>query len=123
VEIAVPIAIGVVVLLLLVVVLVGAASRGAARRKDVVDDPHVETLRYVVPPGQDPAALVAALERAGYTATAEPSPEGHELEVACTEGRDRHRARVRSVIEQAGRDQHDNPVEVPDVRFRDEQQA
>jgi hypothetical protein len=80
-----------------------------------------ETLRYRVPVGQDPVVVVAALHREGYDAVAEQVPEGYDVVVACPEGRDRHRARVRATIQHtdAGNVEGDT-YDVPPVAFADE---
>lgn len=59
-------------------------------------EPETHTLSYVVPDGQDPAILVAALAGAGFTARAEMRGGVERLVVACDEDQ---RDRVRSVIE------------------------
>lgn len=60
--------------------------------------PQTPTLEYAVPTGQDPTVIIAALEKAGYTATANPHHAHQRLLVACPEGVDRERERVREVI-------------------------
>ena len=61
-------------------------------------DPRVETLRYRVPDGQDPTVLISALEPEGYTADLDVEGAGRSLVIACPAGRDRERARVRSIL-------------------------
>jgi hypothetical protein len=79
------------------------------------------TLEYAVPTGQDPAVILAALERAGYTATVDPTHTHQIVLIACPWGVEPERASVRSVIESASvtAPQDGVPLEV-DVRFRDE---
>jgi hypothetical protein len=79
------------------------------------------TLEYAVPEGQDPAVVLAALERAGYTATVDPNGPHQVVLIACPAGVDRDRAHVRSVIESGSvtAPQDGVPMQV-DVRFRDE---
>jgi hypothetical protein len=122
VEIAVPIVIGIVLLLVVVVAVLATATRGINERKEVIEDPDVETLTYRMPPGQDPATVVAALQHEGFTANADPVSGGHDVVVACVEGRNAQRAQVRSIIAGTGSgDEAPSSVEVPPVRFADEQ--
>ena len=95
-----------------------------AKRQQVDRELHearTPTLEYSVPTGQDPAVILAALLRAGFTATVDPHHSQQVVLVACPDGLDRHRAQVRSII--AGADattlEDGGPVDV-DVRFRDE---
>jgi hypothetical protein len=106
--------------LVLYVVREQAAKR--IRVSEVLHDDHTPTLEYSVPTGQDPAVILAALERAGYTATADPNHGHQRVLVACPAGMDQQRSEVRSVIESASVTAMDDgvPLEV-DVRFRDEE--
>lgn len=84
-------------------------------------DPGVETLRYWVPDAQDPTVIIAALDRAGYQATLDDVRGDKHLAVACPAGRDRERARVRSVIEEADTTSIEGPQFNPGkVTFEDE---
>lgn len=67
-----------------------------ARAEAWLHDPETHTLSYVVPEGQDPAVLVAALAHAGFTARAELRGGVERLRVACDE---EDRDRVRDIIE------------------------
>jgi hypothetical protein len=119
-EIAVPIVVGLVLVLLLVVVALGAVSRQAGTRKAAVEDPDIETLRYAVPAGQDPAVLMTALTQAGHQATSEMSPTGHDLLIACPVGK---RDEIRSVIGNADTTSIEGPgprIETGPIRFADE---
>lgn len=62
-----------IILGLLVLVVAGAIvlSRRQDRAVAEADRPNVPTLRYQVPEGQDPVALVSALREEGYDAVAE----------------------------------------------------
>jgi hypothetical protein len=96
----------------------------AAKRIRVSEALHEErtpTLEYAVPTGQDPTVILAALEKAGYTATSDPNHAHQRVLVACPGGVDRQRDRVRSVIESASVTAIDDgvPLQV-NVRFRDE---
>lgn len=67
-----------VILLVVVLVLGGLAvtrfSRATVRHSDRLQDADRPTLSYVVPPGQDPAAVLAGLRSAGYDASADADP-------------------------------------------------
>lgn len=95
-----------------------------SKRQRVDEELHsdaVPTLEYAVPTGQDPTVILAALERAGYTATADPHHAHQRVLIACPEGLDRQRARVRSVIEAASvAPPHDGLPSEADVQFVDE---
>jgi hypothetical protein len=87
----------------------------------IVEDNRTPALQYVVPTGQDPAVILAELERGGYTATVDPSGAAQVVSIACPAGVERERARVRSLISAADVTTPNEgvPVDV-DVRFRDE---
>ena len=79
------------------------------------------TLEYVVPTGEDPVVVLAALERAGYTAGVDARGARQVVRVKCPEGTERCRQQVRAVIETAG--MGTPRIETrsrADVRFRDE---
>jgi hypothetical protein len=84
-------------------------------------DERTPTLEYIVPTGQDPVGIMAALERAGYTASVDPHHTHQHVLIACPGGIDRQRAQVRSLIASAGVTTPEDgvPVRVV-VRFRDE---
>jgi hypothetical protein len=76
-------------------------------------------LRYLVPPGQDPAVLLAALGNAGVQASEDIqfSPKGPTIVVA--EPADRER--VRAVLAETPQTSMDDPaVRHDEVRFMDE---
>ena len=75
-------------------------------------DAHTPKLEFSVPTGQDPALILAALERAGFTAGVDPHGVHQVVMVKCPEGADRARREVREVI---GASLH------TEVHFRDEQ--
>lgn len=64
-------------------------------------DPRTSTLEFSVPTGQDPVAILAALERAGYTAGVDPHGAHQVVLVKCPEGPGGERRTVRAVIESA----------------------
>jgi hypothetical protein len=98
---------GVVIVVIIALLLGGVllagrtGARGARRRREAVLDADVETLRYRVPNGQDPAMLLAALTHQGFAAVAEPVREGKDVVVSCPDGRERERDRVRTTIQDA----------------------
>jgi len=117
-----------IVTVLVLAVLLGVAAyvvrEHIARRErvdDVLLDPRTPTLDYEVPTGQDPAVLLGALEKEGYTATVDPHGAHQVVLVQCPGGLEAHREDVRSVIESANVTSVDDgiPLRV-DVRFRDE---
>ena len=96
----------------------------AARRREidqVLHDEGMPTLEYSVPTGQDPAVILAALERAGYIATVDPGITHEVVLVACPDGVARERDRVRALIESASITAPEDGVpQRLEVRFRDE---
>jgi hypothetical protein len=121
--------VGLVILLALVALLVvGAVAyvlrEHAAKREhvdEVLHDPRTPTLEYAVPTGQDPAVILAALHREGYTATVDTQAAHQIVLVKCPQGLEAQRERVRAAIESADVTTADDgiPLRV-DVRFRDE---
>jgi hypothetical protein len=105
------------------IVLYVLRQQGAEREQidERLLDEQTPTLEYDVPTGQDPAVLLAALQQAGYTASADPRPTHHVVMILCPEGVERERGNVRSVIESASVTRHEDgvPLQV-EVRFRDE---
>ena len=81
------------------------------RIENELHDTRTPTLEYSVPTGQDPVAILAVLERAGYTAGVDSHGTHQVVMVKCPEGPDRDRTKVRAVIESA---------HVGAVRVRDE---
>ena len=83
--------------------------------------PGTPTLEYVVPTGEDPVVVLAALERAGFTAGVDSRGAKQVVRVKVPDGVEHSRAKVRAVIEYAGA-----PAPAADwrthsnVRFRDE---
>jgi len=123
---AVAIVVGLVVLGVVWVLVSGAAARGSAKaaaRHDSPLDPGTETLRYQVPDPQDPVVLLTALEGAGYTAHLDESAGTKHLAITCPAGRERERARIRSVIGETDRLGLEGPRFKPgEVVFEDEQE-
>jgi hypothetical protein len=100
-------------------------QNGFLRRHGEVDrelhSNRVATLEYEVPVGQDPAVILAALQRAGYDATSDATHPRQTVLIACPGGIEGERERVRYVIESADVTTPDDGAPVPEaVRFRDE---
>ncbi|MBW8751735.1 MAG: hypothetical protein JF565_09975 [Propionibacteriales bacterium] len=111
----------VVVLALVVLYVVREQVRHRARVDEELHDERVPTLEYAVPTGQDPALILAALERDGYAATVDTQAAPQVVLIRCPAGLDRDRAHVRSVIASAqGTVQEGSPPVRTDVRFADE---
>jgi hypothetical protein len=93
----------VILLLVAVVVAVLVWTRRTVREHDevheAIDSPEVPSLRYQVPPGQDPAVVLAALRSAGYTATADDRGLGDKaLLITGPDGDEPDREAVREVL-------------------------
>ncbi|HEX2892556.1 MAG TPA: hypothetical protein VHO29_00960 [Marmoricola sp.] len=98
---------------------------GFLQRRERVDrelhSDRTPTLGYEVPVGQDPTVVLAALERAGYTATTDNTHPRQTVLIACPGGIEGERRRVREVIESAGVTTPDDGAPAPvEVRFLDE---
>jgi hypothetical protein len=114
----------VAVLVVVIPVVLVLAAIAVLRRRDQavkaeVFSPTTETLCYHVPEGQDPAAVLAALETEGYAATLSPAPAIHDVLIPCHSGADRERAHVRAVIAHASLNMEGAPGDHP-VVFADE---
>ena len=100
------------------------ASRWAAARSEVdahLAEPAVESLDYVVPEGQDPAVVVAALRENGVEAA--PDIGAKQLvHVACAPTNGAERERVRAIIASIHTSAIDAgvPFDAGAVRFEDE---
>jgi hypothetical protein len=95
-----------VVLVLIVLVLASMAVKRFARteveRSDRLRDSHRPTLRYLVPPGQDPALVLNALNQAGYEASpdSESGPSSPVVIVGAGNGGAVDREAVRATLVQ-----------------------
>ncbi|SFB79666.1 hypothetical protein SAMN04487968_101555 [Nocardioides terrae] len=112
------------VLVLVVLALVAMAAVRVLRRRDEAVkaeafSPNTDTLRYHVPEGQDPAAVIAALEVEGYRATLAPAPSIDDVLIPCRAGAERERAHVRAVIAHSALNMEGDPGDHP-VVFIDE---
>lgn len=80
----------IVIVTVLVVGMLRGWGKDVERAEAAMHDPGTRTIDYDVPPGRDPAALLAALKHAGYTAI-EENPG--RLVVACPQDGDDLRVR------------------------------
>jgi hypothetical protein len=115
------------VVVILVVVFFGIGgmrllSRQQAERRRDVGTGRVDALRYRVPVGQDPAAVIAALEQDGFaTVRDDAATHTQDLLILCPAGAERERAHVRAVIaHEAPIDMEGHPMPEHEVVFADE---
>ncbi len=89
----------VIIVLVLVALWLAARtlSRGHEATSRYLHQPEVETLRWVVPEGQDDNKFLAALNLEGFEAV----HEGNAVLVGCPDGTEEDRWRVRQIIEGA----------------------
>lgn len=94
----VPVILGLIVLVLAVIAL-KRFGRREVQRSDRLQNADRPTLRYEVPPGQDPAVVVAGLRQAGYDASpdSEPGPSSPIVIIGATGG-DPDREAVRRTL-------------------------
>jgi hypothetical protein len=118
------------VLLVLIVLVVGVVavrrfSRDAVHESDRLQSSRRPTLRYLVPPGQDPAAVLAALLAAGYDASpdSEPGPSSPMVIIGSRTGGPPDREAVRATLAEVPgstvNPEESLPVDAS-VRFTDE---
>lgn len=119
----VPVIVLVVAVLIIVVALLRSGRRAEERKHQAQESP-AETLRYHVPAGQDPAAVIGALASEGYDAVRDSDANTSDILVLCGAGKERERAHVRAVIEHvAPMDMEGNPMPPHPVAFADEPRA
>jgi hypothetical protein len=123
---------GAVVVPILIVVIALFALAGAAVRMTRKERAHADALRapdngaalhYVVPNGQDPAAIALALTRAGYDTAQDPAVgQPGELLIGRANGASPDREEVRSVLSGVVpiNLEGDEAVNPAPVRFTDE---
>jgi hypothetical protein len=106
--------------LLLPVALVLGARRWSMEEAELdtrLHSPQAHTVVYIVPEGQDPALVRAALTHAGFSTVLDRSGD-QRLMVECDES---HRAQVRAIIEGLDHTALDDcGTHVGPVRFEDE---
>jgi flagellar biosynthesis/type III secretory pathway M-ring protein FliF/YscJ len=90
----------IIIIVVVAVLAVIAVTRLGKRRTEVaerVDRPDVPTVRHQIQPGADPAAVVAELSKAGFSAVEDQA--AHEIVVPVESADDRRR--VEQIIEQS----------------------
>ena len=87
-----------VVVAAVIVVMTQRSVSGETETREVLVDPEVPALRYEVPEGHDPAAVLAALRAAGYVATADEQAGNQGVLIGAQEGEQPDRDKVREVI-------------------------
>lgn len=98
-------------------------------RRSAVDaalaDPAVQTYDYVVPEGQDPAVLLAALHHHGLEAAGDLRGSRQLVHIADQSGVEDIRERARAVIESVTSTTFDDPLQFDPrpVRFEDEREG
>ncbi len=118
----IPIAIVVIALVAGVVAARRFVGRQQARADELATDRH-ETVRYQVPNGQDPAAVLLGLSRAGYEAVGDPAVTGTgEILIGGREDGALDREEVRSVLADLSQVnmEGDQVPALPAIRFADE---
>ena len=118
----------VIVIVLVVIAAVAVKQLGSSSMEHGTRLQHTSrpTLRYLVPPGQDPAEVVNVLRREGYDASpesSEPGPSAPVVVVGNPDGgavdRERVRAALADLVQMHANPQTDGMVPRP-VRFTDE---
>lgn len=120
-EIAIPIVILLVIILIGVLAMTTRATRQSRKAGEMVDGS--DTLEYVVPVGQDPAAVIATLQEHGYQGRRNPDYTHTAMVVVqCPDGVEHDRPRVRTILEQAAPIdlEGDRAPALDPVRFADE---
>ena len=94
---------------------------GVADQADTLERPGTDTLRYTLPPGQDPALVVSALQRDGFTALSPTTGGRPHVVIECPQGRERAREPARHALESASTTGFEGePLDANPVRFDDE---
>jgi hypothetical protein len=122
-----------VVLILIVVVLGVVAVRAFSSREvehsDELQADHRYSVRYQVPPGQDPAVVLHHLESEGYDVSpdSEPGPSSPIIIIGSPDATAVDREAVRATLSELDETNinpaESGPVDRPPVRFLDEQDA
>jgi hypothetical protein len=116
----VPIILVVLVLVIGAIAVVRMARRNQ-EREAWAKSSETQSLRYSVPEGQDPAAVMAALRQEGYEPIQDQDTAGRDVLIPCPAGKDRDRARVRAIlVHVAPLNLEGDPADTSSVRFADE---
>lgn len=113
------------IVLVIVLVAVKRFTRNEIEHGDRLQAADRATLRYEVPPGQDPALVLAGLRRAGYDASAEsePGPSSPIVIIGAAGGapdREAVRQTLRDLDGTTVNPDESAPVAASHVRFVDE---
>ena len=112
----------VVAIVVAVFLMLRRRTDAVAHREETLESPRTETLTYTLPPGQDPAVVVAALERDGFAALSPATGGRPRVVVECPNGRERNREPVRRALEHVGTTGFEGePLDTHGVRFDDEE--
>jgi hypothetical protein len=110
--------IGFLVVGVVVIVFLKEWTQEEARTEARLRSPETHTIAYVVPEGQDPAILMAALAHVGFESMVDTAGPRERLLVACEET---DRAQVRDVLEHVDRAGFSGPeMHAGHVHFDDE---
>ncbi len=110
--------VGFLVLGLIAMVALRSWGRNEAQTEARLRSPQTHKVAYVIPNGQDPSVVRAALAHAGFETVTDTAGGNERLLVACEES---DRAQIRSIIEHVDRAGFDGPeMHVDHVRFDDE---
>ncbi|MGC4112815.1 MAG: hypothetical protein QM747_20810 [Nocardioides sp.] len=119
--------VAVVIVLLVAAVAVKRFGRAEREHSDQLQAADRPTVRYEVPPGQDPAAVLADLRTAGYdvSADSEPGPSSPILIIGTASGGAPDRERLRTLLATASVNvdpsvDSDTELSRSSVRFLDE---
>jgi hypothetical protein len=115
----------VLIVLVLGVVAVKRFTRAEIDHSDRLQADDRPTLRYQVPPGQDPALVLAGLRQAGYDASAdsEPGPSSPIVIIGATGGAPDREAVRRTLTDLDGTNvvpEESGSIDRSRVRFEDE---
>ena len=109
--------VGIAVLLAVVSVGIGRWSANEARKDAALHGPDAHTVTYVVPDGEDPVGVIAALTHAGFTSVEDHSGVHDRVLVECDPD---DRERVRDVIAHVQHHRYDGVTVAGRVVFEDE---
>ena len=110
--------VGFIVVGVVVIAALTSWGRDEAATEARLHSPGTHTVAYVVPDGQDPAVLMAALTHAGFVSVTDITGGTERLLVECEES---DRGHVRSILEQVERRRIDGSrLPAGHVSFEDE---
>jgi hypothetical protein len=117
----------VIIFLVLAAFAITRFSRRTREHSDTLQFADRPTVRYLVPPGQDPANVLTQLRQAGYDANpdSEPGPASPIVIIGATHGGEPDRDELRRVLAGTTRDvdpmvDSETEVTAASVRFMDE---